>query len=75
LTHEVRDRRGQHRRKNIMKLISAQELQNMNETERVNFFNALSSNQARKDAADSQSSQTVSKVARKLDLYSDYSFD
>jgi hypothetical protein len=75
VTHEVRDRRGQHRRKNIMKLISAQELQNMNETERVNFFNEVSANQARKEAEDNQSSRSVSKVAPKLDLYSDYSFD
>ena len=58
-----------------MKLISAQELQNMNETERVNFFNALSANQARKEAEDNQSSRSAGKVAPKLDLYSDYSFD
>jgi hypothetical protein len=58
-----------------MKLISAQKLQNMNETERTNFFNELSANQARKDAEDIQSIRTVSKVAPKLDLYSDYNFD
>lgn len=58
-----------------MKLISAQELQNMNETERANFFNEVSANQARKEAEDNQSSRSAGKVAPKLDMYSDYSFD
>jgi hypothetical protein len=44
LTHEGREWRGHHRRNNIMKLITAQELQNMNESERVNFFNKVSAN-------------------------------
>jgi hypothetical protein len=61
--------------KNIMKLISAQELQNMNETERTNFFNEVSANQARKEAEDIRWSQSVGTVARQLDLYSDYRFD
>ena len=58
-----------------MKLISAQELQNMNETERVNFFNEVSANQARKEAEDIRWSRSAGTVIRKLDMYSDYSFD
>ena len=58
-----------------MKLISAQELQNMNETERVNFFNEVSANQARKEAEDIRWSRSVGTGIRKLDLYSDYVFD
>lgn len=58
-----------------MKLITAQELQNMNETELFNFFNELSRNQARREAEDNQCSRTVGNVDLKLDLYSDYCFD
>ena len=61
--------------KNIMKLITAQELQNMTKSELDNFFNEISSNQARKEAEDIRWSQSVGNVALKLDLYSDYSFD
>lgn len=35
-------------KKKVMKLITAQELQNMNENDLVNFFNELSRNQAQK---------------------------
>jgi hypothetical protein len=61
--------------KNIMKLITAQELQNMNENELANFFNELSRNQARREAEDIRWSRSVGNVALKLDLYSEYSFD
>lgn len=58
-----------------MKLITAQELQSMNETELHNFFNNLSRNQAEREAADNRWSRTVRNVDLKLDLYSDYAFD
>lgn len=58
-----------------MKLITAQELQSMNENDLANFFNELSRNQARKEAEDIRWSRSVGNVALKLDLYSDYSFD
>jgi hypothetical protein len=58
-----------------MKLITAQELQNMNENELVNFFNELSINQARKEAEEIRWSRSVGNVALKLDLYSEYAFD
>ena len=58
-----------------MKLITAQELQNMNENELANFFNELSRNQARREAEDSHCSRSVGNISLKLDLYSDYSFD
>ena len=61
--------------KNIVKLITAQELQNMNENELANFFNELSRNQARKEAEDIRWSRSVGNVSLKLDLYSEYSFD
>ena len=37
-----------------MKLITAQELQNMNENELSNFFNSLSENQARREGKELQ---------------------
>lgn len=58
-----------------MKLITAQELQNMNENELVNFFNELSRNQVEREAADNRWSRSVGNVSLKLDLYSDYRFD
>ena len=58
-----------------MKLITAQELQNMNETELSNFFNGLSRNQAEKEAEAIRWSRSVGNVALNLDLYSDYAFD
>ena len=58
-----------------MKLITAQELQNMNEAELSNFFNGLSRNQAEREAEDIRWSQSVGNVALKLDLYCDYAFD
>jgi hypothetical protein len=58
-----------------MKLITAQEIQNMTETEIRNFFNSLSENQARKDAEENRVSRSVGNVCLKLDLYSEYSFD
>ena len=61
--------------KNIVKLITAQELQNMNENELANFFNELSRNQARKEAEDIRWSRSVGNVDLKLDLYSEYAFD
>jgi folate-dependent phosphoribosylglycinamide formyltransferase PurN len=61
--------------KNIMKLITAQELQNMTETEIKNFFNSLSEAQARREAEEGKVSRTVGNVCLKLDLYSEYSFD
>ena len=60
---------------NIMKLITAQEIQNMTDTEIKNFFNSLSENQARKDAEENRVCRTVGNVCLKLDLYSDYAFD
>ena len=61
--------------KNIMKLITAQEIQNMTDTEIKTFFNTLSENQARKEAEENRVSRTVGNVCLKLDLYSDYAFD
>ena len=61
--------------KNIMKLITAQELQNMNENDLANFFNTLSRNQAEREAADNRWSRSVGNVDLKLDLYSEYAFD
>ena len=61
--------------KNIMKLITAQELQNMTDTEIKTFFNALSENQARKETEENRVSRSVGNVSLKLDLYSEYSFD
>lgn len=61
--------------KNIMKLITAQDIQNMTETEIKNFFNSLSENQARKEAEEGRVCRTVGNVSLKLDLYSEYSFD
>jgi hypothetical protein len=58
-----------------MKLITAQELQNMTETEISNFFNSLSENQARREAEENRVSRSVGNVCLKLDLYSEYSFD
>jgi hypothetical protein len=75
LTHEGREWRGQHRRKNIMKLITAQELQNMNASELSNFFNSLSRNQAEREAEEIRWSRSVGNVALNLDLYSEYAFD
>lgn len=60
--------------KKIMKLITAQEIQNMTKTELANFFNSLSRNQAEREAAGIRSG-SVGNVALKLDLYSEYSFD
>ena len=61
--------------KNIMKLITAQELQNMTDTEIKTFFNTLSENQARKETEENRVSRSVGNVSLKLDLYSEYSFD
>ena len=61
--------------KNIMKLITAQEIQNMNENELANFFNTLSRNQAEREAADNRWSRSVGNVSLKLELYSEYAFD
>ena len=61
--------------KNIMKLITAQELQNMNNSELSNFFNSLSRNQAEKEAEAIRWSRSVGNVSLKLDLYSEYAFD
>jgi len=58
-----------------MKLITAQELQNMTKSELANFFNSLSRNQAQKEAEEIRWSRSVGNVSLKLDLYSDYSFD
>jgi len=58
-----------------MKLITAQELQNMTKSELSNFFNSLSRNQAQKEAEEIRWSRSVGNVSLKLDLYSDYSFD
>ncbi len=58
-----------------MKLITAQELQNMTDTEIKTFFNTLSENQARKEAEENRVCRTVGNVCLKLDLYSEYSFD
>ena len=73
--HEGREWRGQYRRKNIMKLITAQEIQNMTDTEIKNFFNSLSENQARKEADEIRWSRSVGSVDLKLDLYCEYAFD
>ena len=61
--------------KNIMKLITAQELQNMNNSELSNFFNDLSRNQAEREAEEIRWSRSVGNVSLKLDLYSEYAFD
>ena len=66
---------GETEGQNIMKLITAQEIQNMTDTEIKTFFNTLSENQARKDAEENRISRTVGNVCLKLDLYSEYSFD
>ena len=66
---------GETEGQNIMKLITAQELQNMTDTELKNFFNELSRNQAQREAEDIRWSRSVRNVDLKLDLYSDYSFD
>ena len=58
-----------------MKLITAQELQNMNNSELSNFFNSLSRNQAEKEAEAIRWSRSVGNVSLKLDLYSEYAFD
>jgi hypothetical protein len=61
--------------KNIMKLITAQELQSMNDSELRHFFNNLSRNQAEREAEEIRWSRSVGNVALNLDLYSEYSFD
>jgi len=58
-----------------MKLITAQELQNMNENQLAQFFNSLSREQARRETEDAHVSRTVGGVDLKLDLYSEYAFD
>ena len=58
-----------------MKLITAQEIQNMTDTEIRHFFNTLSENQARKEAEENRVCRTVGNVCLKLDLYSEYAFD
>lgn len=58
-----------------MKLITAQELQNMNENELAHFFNNLSRAQAEREAADDRRARSVGNVSLKLDLYSAYAFD
>jgi hypothetical protein len=75
LTHEGREWRGQLRRKKIMKLITAQEIQNMNENDLTSFFNNLSREQARRETEDAHLSRSVGNVSLKLDLYSEYAFD
>ena len=63
------------RRNKVMKLITAQELQSMNETDLVNLFNRLSSEQARREVEAACLSRSVGKISLKLDLYCEYSFD
>ena len=58
-----------------MKLITAQEIQNMTENQLANFFNSLSREQARREVEDAHVSRTVGGVDLKLDLYSEYAFD
>lgn len=58
-----------------MKLITAQELQSMNENELSDFFNSLSRNQAKREAEEIRWSRSVGNVALNLDLYCEYSFD
>ena len=58
-----------------MKLITAQEIQNMTENQLAQFFNSLSREQARREAEDAPVSRTVNNVDLKLDLYSEYAFD
>jgi hypothetical protein len=67
--------RSTQKEKNIMKLITAQEIQNMNENDLTSFFNRLSQEQARREAEDSHLSRSVGNVSLKLDLYSEYAFD
>jgi hypothetical protein len=61
--------------KTIMKLITAQELQSMNNRELSDFFNSLSRNQAKKEAEEIRWNRSVGNVDLKLDLYCEYSFD
>ena len=58
-----------------MKLITAQELQNMNENDLTRFFNRLSQEQARREAEDAHLSRSIGNVSLKLDLYCEYAFD
>lgn len=61
--------------KNIMKLITAQEIQNMDKNELAKFFDSLSRAQAQREADEIRWSRSVGNVSLKLDLYSEYSFD
>ena len=61
--------------KNIMKLITAQELQNMNKNELAKFFDNLSRAQVQREADAVRWSRSVGNVDLKLDLYSEYAFD
>ena len=67
--------RSTQKEKNIMQLITAQEIQNMTDTEIRNFFNSLSKNQVRREAEENRVSRSIGNVCLKLDLYSEYSFD
>ena len=61
--------------KNIMKLITAQEIQSMNKNELAKFFDNLSRAQVQREADEVRWSRSVGNVDLKLDLYSDYAFD
>ena len=61
--------------KNVMKLITAQEIQSMNENDLTSFFNSLSREQARRETEEAHLSRSVGNVALNLVLYSEYSFD
>ena len=58
-----------------MKLITAQEIQNMNKNELAKFFDNLSMAQVQREADEVRWSRSVGNVDLKLDLYSEYSFD
>ena len=58
-----------------MKLITAQEIQNMNKNELAKFFDNLSRSQVQREADEVRWSRSVGNVDLKLDLYSEYAFD